>query len=59
MTGPIARLDADLTACRRLVDGGYTLAVDDFHAVDGLEDLLELASIVKIDPEAVGRERAR
>jgi EAL and modified HD-GYP domain-containing signal transduction protein len=46
----------DLAGYRRLRDDGYTLAVDDLRAVDGVEDLLELVSIVKIDTEAVDRD---
>jgi EAL and modified HD-GYP domain-containing signal transduction protein len=42
--------DADaLTGCRRLVDAGYKLALDDVVSCVGLDDLLELASIVKVD----------
>ncbi len=48
--------DTGLAGCRRLVDGGYTLAVDDFRSFDGAEELLEMASIVKIDPDAVDRQ---
>jgi c-di-GMP-related signal transduction protein len=47
---------ADLAGCRRLRDDGYTLAVDDLRAVDGVEELLDLVSIVKIDIGAVDRD---
>jgi EAL and modified HD-GYP domain-containing signal transduction protein len=52
----VADDDPDLTGCRRLVDGGYTLAVDDFQWSDGAEGLLQLASIVTFDAENVDRE---
>ncbi len=43
-------IDAELVACvRRLVDEGYTIALDDFIMQPGAEPLLELADIVKID----------
>lgn len=38
-----------LAACRRLRGLGFRLALDDFEAGTGLEPLLELAEIVKID----------
>src|SRR5262245_51881224 len=42
--------DAETTAaCRDLVDGGYTLALDDYVYADESLPLLELASIVKVD----------
>ncbi|MGH9018446.1 MAG: EAL and HDOD domain-containing protein [Acidimicrobiales bacterium] len=49
--------DPDLVGCRALKEAGYTLAVEDFGWFDGCEDLLELASIVKIDPEGADRDR--
>ena len=36
-------------ACRRMVDAGYRLALDDYVVDDSSRPLLELASIVKID----------
>ena len=36
-------------ACRRLVEHGYTLALDDFVYYQNLEPLIELAEIIKID----------
>ncbi len=41
--------DEVLAGCRRLRDEGFALALDDFTWTAGAEDLLELASIVKID----------
>lgn len=41
--------DEAVAGCRRLVDEGYRLALDDLVSSDGLEILLELASIVKVD----------
>ncbi|HEV2368277.1 MAG TPA: EAL domain-containing protein [Acidimicrobiales bacterium] len=38
-----------LDGCRRLVQAGYPLALDDYVWSDGDEQLLELASIVKLD----------
>lgn len=47
-------VDDDVVAgCQRLVDAGYGLALDDFVWAPGVERLLELASIVKIDIQAV------
>ena len=41
--------DEVLAACRRLVDMGYTLALDDFVNAPEYAPLLEIASIIKID----------
>jgi EAL and modified HD-GYP domain-containing signal transduction protein len=51
--------DADITAsCRRLKDGGYTLALDDFQYTPAYEPLLEIVDIIKVDLSASGdRER--
>jgi EAL and modified HD-GYP domain-containing signal transduction protein len=51
--------DADITAsCRRLKDGGYTLALDDFHYAPAYEPLLEIVDIIKVDLSTSGdRER--
>ena len=38
-----------IAACRQLVDKGYQLALDDFVYAQGLEELLRMAAIVKID----------
>ncbi len=38
-----------LEACRELKDKGYVLALDDFVFTEGLEPLIELADIIKID----------
>jgi c-di-GMP phosphodiesterase len=38
-----------LSACRKMVDAGYRLALDDFVYSDATKPLLEMASIVKID----------
>lgn len=49
--------DAEVVAgCRRLVDTGYTLALDDYVWQAGDEPLLELASIVKLDVLAIPPE---
>lgn len=49
--------DAEVIAgCRRLVDAGYTLALDDYVWQAGDEVLLELASIVKLDVLAIPPE---
>ena len=52
-----AGADADLAGCRRLLDKGYRLAVDDFSGASRSDDLLSLASMVKIDPAVVDRDR--
>jgi EAL and modified HD-GYP domain-containing signal transduction protein len=44
--------DEVMAGCRRLVDQGYRLALDDFVWFDGAEALLDLASVVKIDVRA-------
>ncbi|HVC69110.1 MAG TPA: HDOD domain-containing protein [Acidimicrobiales bacterium] len=49
--------ETDLAGCRRLKDSGYTIAVDDVHDTEFFDQLLEMASVVKIDAEAVERER--
>ncbi len=41
--------DEVLAGTRRLVDLGYTIALDDFRWFNGAERLFELASIVKLD----------
>lgn len=38
-----------IEACRRMVDAGYRLALDDYVVEDSSRPLLELASIVKLD----------
>jgi c-di-GMP phosphodiesterase len=48
--------DEILLGCQRLIDQGYMLALDDFVWFDGAPVLLALASIVKIDIQAVPRE---
>jgi len=41
--------DDIVSACRGLVEKGYTLALDDFVYRDALRPLLELADVVKVD----------
>ena len=48
--------DEVVAACRRLVNAGYTLALDDFVNAPGYEPLLALASIIKLD--VLGKEEA-
>ena len=49
-----ARVDGDVSAaCRALRDRGYTLALEDVTFFDAAEGLLELASIVSLDLQAV------
>ena len=45
-----------LRGCRELADAGYRLALDDFVWTDGIEQLLELATFVKIDFLSTGRD---
>jgi EAL and modified HD-GYP domain-containing signal transduction protein len=45
-----------LASCRALVDRGFQLALDDFVWADGVEELLDLAWVVKIDVLAYSRE---
>ena len=50
-------VDDDVVAgCRHLVASGFQIALDDFVWTDGIERLLELASIVKLDFLAHDRE---
>jgi len=55
---PVSRiaLAAAAAGCRRLVDDGYTLALDGFSWFDGVEDLLELFAFVKVDPRGLEPE---
>ena len=46
-----------LRGCRELLARGFRIALDDFVWVDGVEPLLDLASIVKIDLLVTPRER--
>ena len=41
--------DEVVEGCERLLDQGFTLALDDFTWFDGAERILEMASIVKVD----------
>lgn len=53
------RPDEDvLAACRRLKAHGYTLALDDVVAIEGLEPFLPLVDIVKVDFLAAGAAAA-
>ncbi len=50
-------IDAEVVeGCQELVRRGFQLALDDFVWRDGAEELLELASVVKIDLLALTRE---
>jgi len=49
----VALDDEVVAGCERLVHQGFMLALDHFRWVDGVERLLELASIVKIDLQLV------
>lgn len=46
-------------SCKRLVDKGYTLALDDFVYYRKLEPLIELAEIIKIDFRHTSTEAIR
>ncbi len=44
------RIDEKLVeACKKMVQKGFVLALDDFVLQEGIEDLLEIASVVKLD----------
>jgi EAL and modified HD-GYP domain-containing signal transduction protein len=46
--------DADVVnACRRLKDQGYTVALDDFVMRPGMERLIDLADLIKVELEAL------
>ena len=51
--------DESVEGCRRLCEAGFTIALDDFVWRDGVERLLELARVVKVDFLAVPREEQR
>jgi c-di-GMP-related signal transduction protein len=51
--------DEIVEGCRRLCEAGFTLALDDFVWRDGVERLLELARVVKVDFLAVPRDQLR
>lgn len=38
-----------ITACKRMKNRGYTIALDDFTLMPGIEPLIEIADIIKID----------
>ena len=48
-----------LAACRRLKSHGYTLALDDVVAIEGLEPFLPLVDIIKVDVLEAGEAAAR
>ncbi len=48
-----------LLGCERLVRAGYQLALDDFEWFDGADELLRLASIVKLDVLHTDRQQLR
>src|SRR5690606_33861002 len=53
---PSAPADDDLVgAVRGLREAGYTVALDDFDFRDSLRPLVETATIVKLDLQALGR----
>lgn len=55
---PETAADADaLRGCRELADVGFAIAVDGFAGFDGMQELLKIAAIVKVDVQAVSAER--
>jgi EAL and modified HD-GYP domain-containing signal transduction protein len=46
------------SACRRLKQAGYLIALDDFRVDDPREPLIELADIVKVDLRATSSEQS-
>jgi c-di-GMP-related signal transduction protein len=50
--------DEVVAACAELVGAGFRLALDDFVWVDGAERLLDMATFVKIDMQALSRAEA-
>jgi EAL and modified HD-GYP domain-containing signal transduction protein len=55
LTDDGARSGATL-GCRRLVEEGYTLALDDFSWFDGADEVLGLFEFVKVDPRRAGAD---
>lgn len=54
------RIDtAVIRACRDLKDKGYMLILDDFAEREGMNELIELADIIKIDVLATSQENQR
>lgn len=45
-------------ACRRLKDGGYLIALDDFAVNDPRESLVDLADVIKVDMRATSAQDA-
>ena len=50
---------AVIAACRTLRQKGYLLALDDFCGAEGLDELIHLASIIKVDFRATTRAQQR
>lgn len=48
-----------VAVCKELKEKGYTLALDDFVFAEGLEPLVELADIIKIDFQALSEVEIR
>jgi c-di-GMP phosphodiesterase len=53
LVGP-ASVSHAAEGCQRLVDEGYTLALDEFSWFEGAGDLLDLFCFVKVDPRRAG-----
>jgi EAL and modified HD-GYP domain-containing signal transduction protein len=50
--------DEVIEACRRLKEGGYTIALDDFAVNDPRESLTDVADIIKVDLKATSPAEA-
>lgn len=49
--------DEVIAACRNLKKQGYTIALDDFISAEGMEPLIQVADIIKVDIRQVAPEK--
>ncbi|HXW34682.1 MAG TPA: HDOD domain-containing protein [Acidimicrobiales bacterium] len=57
VVGPVRTDELEGEGCRRLVEDGFTLALGDFAWFEGAEDVLAMASYVKLDLHTADPER--
>lgn len=54
---PLVSDGSGLAGCRRLLDSGYSLAIDDYQWADDVGELLTLASTAKVDVDTVDSQQ--